>query len=162
MHEGVSPGVQSDVDELLFERTRWDLIQLVAGENAAEYEQRQAARALNQLCEIYRTPILAYFTRATASPHDAEDLTQDFLSRRTGPELFANTAADRGRFRAWLLVSLKNFWRDRTDRDRAVKRGGNVEFVPLQEGVASSGGSVASDDVWFDACWAKALVDRSR
>ena len=100
MHEGVSPDVQSDIDELMFERTRWDLIQLVAGENSAEYEKRQAASALNQLWEIYRSPILAYFTRCTATPQDAEDLTQDFLSRRIGPDLFAKAAAEKGRFRA--------------------------------------------------------------
>ena len=161
MHKSVSPPASTEVDGLVFDHTRWDLIRLAADEDPADYARRQATRALNQLCEIYRGPVLAYLARRTVTPQDAEDLTQEFLARRIGPELFANTAAEKGRFRAWLLASLKNFVRDCSDRARAEKRGGHIEFVPLHAAAEASGDAHASDDLWFDACWAKTVVDRA-
>lgn len=157
----MGPTADRDLEGLMFEHTRWDLIRLVADEDADDYGRRQAARALNQLCEIYRAPVLAYLARRAATPQDAEDLAQEFLSLRIGPDLFANTAADKGRFRAWLLTALKNFVRDRADHARAEKRGGNIRFVPLEHAVASANETATADDLSFDACWAETVVARA-
>ena len=154
-------GGRREAGGLAFEHTRWDLIRLARGENASDYSRRQAARALNQLCEIYRAPVLAYLNRRTFTPQDAEDLAQDFFARRICPDLVAAASADKGRFRALLLVSLKNFVRDHVSRERAEKRGGKVKFVPLQDVLATGSETAAADDLWFDACWAKTVVDRA-
>ena len=161
MHTAMPPLAGHEEDKLAFELTRWDLIRLARDEDPADYARRQSARALNQLCEIYRAPVLAYLARRSATPHDAEDLAQEFFTQRICPELLPNAAAQKGRFRALLLVSLKNFVRDRVARDRAEKRGGKVEFVPLEEADASCNDAAGADDVCFDACWAKTVVDRA-
>lgn len=161
MHTHMPPLAGHEEDKLVFELTRWDLIRLARDEDPAEYARRQSARALNQLCEIYRAPVMAYLTRRTATPHDAEDVAQEFFTQRICPDLLTNAAAQKGRFRALLLVSLKNFLRDRIARDRAEKRGGKVKFVPLQEADASCSEAATADDVCFDACWAKTVVDRA-
>lgn len=147
--------------DLLFEHTRWDLIRLAVNEAPDDYARRQAARALNQLCEIYRAPVLAYLSRRTVTPHDAEDLAQEFFSRRICPDLLAGASAHKGRFRALLLVSLKNFVRDHVSRERAEKRGGKVKFVPLNDAVTAGNDTAGADDLLFDACWARTVVERA-
>ena len=161
MQTDMGPSAEHGAEKLMFELTRWDLIRLARDEDPADYARRQSARALNQLCEIYRAPVLAYLSRRAVTPHDAEDLAQEFFTQRICPDLFANAAAHKGRFRALLLASLKNFVRDHVDRERAEKRGGKVKFVPLDEADASCSGAGAADDVCFDACWAKTVVDRA-
>jgi RNA polymerase sigma-70 factor (ECF subfamily) len=161
MHTHMPPLAAPEEDKLLFELTRWDLIQLARDEDPADYARRQSARALNQLCEIYRAPVLAYLARRTVTPQDAEDLAQEFFTQRICPNWLGNAAAHKGRFRALLLVSLKNFVRDQVARDRAEKRGGKVKFVPLQEADGSCSDTAGADDVCFDACWAKTVVDRA-
>ena len=157
----MSEGFRGDSAGLVFDLTRWDLIRLARDEDPNDYARRQAARALNKLCEIYRAPVLAYLNRRALNPEDAEDLAQEFFSQRICPGLFLNAAAEKGRFRSLLLVSLKNFLRDHVARVRTQKRGGNVKFVPLDEAGTPSGDTAAGADRCFDACWAKTVVDRA-
>src|SRR4030095_16538305 len=71
----------------------------------------------------------------------------------------------KGRFRAFLLASLKNFLADARDREQALKRGGGTEFVPFNEeeiGVAESlfqtHSNLDNEDRLFERSWAEALV----
>ena len=157
----MGPSAEHGAEKVVFELTRWDLIRLARDEDPADYARHQSARALNQLCEIYRAPVLAYLTQRTFTPHDAEDLAQEFFTQRICPDLFANATAHKGRFRALLLVTLKNFVRDHVDRERTEKRGGKVKFVRLEEADGSCSDAGTADDVSFDACWAKTVVDRA-
>lgn len=147
--------------DLRFDPTRWDLVRLAAGEDPSDYARRQAARALNQLCEIYRAPVVAYLNRWIASQHDAEDLAQEFFSRRISAEMLAGASEHRGRFRALLLVTLKNFLRDQISRQRAEKRGGKIQFVQLNEAIVSTPGAAEAGDPIFDRCWAQTVVERA-
>lgn len=71
----------------------------------------------------------------------------------------------KGRFRSFLLASLKHFMANEWDRARRWKRGGGVTFVSLsaEEGEALSGiadASLPSPERWYDRQWALALLDR--
>jgi RNA polymerase sigma-70 factor (ECF subfamily) len=145
---------------LPFDPTRWDLVRLVASEDPSERARRQAAHALNDLCRIYRTPILAYVRRWTASEQDAEDIAQEFFARRVSADLLANADAAKGRLRSLLLTVLKNFMRDLADRERAQKRGGKIKFVSFEEAGLCAGELVAHDRV-FDLCWATMVTERA-
>jgi RNA polymerase sigma-70 factor (ECF subfamily) len=63
-----------------------------------------------------------------------------------------------------MLAELKRFVFDLLDREKALKRGGGVEFEPLPD---DSGTGLLKDkrslsaDVCFDMAWAKVLVDRA-
>ena len=147
--------------KVVFDLTRWDLIRLAKDEDPADYTRRQSERALNQLCQIYRAPVLAYISRRVVTPHDAEDLAQEFFTQRICSDLLGDVAADKGRFGTLLLISLKNFIRDQTARGRTEKRGGKVQFVPIEEAASVSDDDIAADDRWFDACWARTVVERA-
>ena len=146
---------------LAFDPTRWDLVRLASNEDPSEQGRRQAAHALNDLCRIYHAPILAYLSRRARTPQDAEDLAQEFFARRISPEMLATADAEKGRFRALLLATLKNFVRDHADHHRAKKRGGHIKFVPLQEGLARGDEPSTLDDHCFDASWANTVVERA-
>ena len=156
----MADGTDADARGAIFKTTRLDLIRLVRAEDRSEHARREAARALNELCHIYRAPVLAYLQRRTATTQDAEDLAQEFFARRICADLLLDTREHQGRFRALLLAALKNFLRDRNDHERAQKRGGGIKFVPLQEADACAD-TPASEDVFFDKCWAKTLVERA-
>src|SRR5688572_26233051 len=98
-----------------FQTTQWSVI-LRAGQGAEE--------ALVHLCRNYWTPLYAYARRRGSSPPEAEDLTQSFFAHILDNRSFANVAPSKGRFRTFLLVSLKNFIDNEARRERAVKRGG--------------------------------------
>src|SRR3954471_182122 len=100
------------VDPPVFATTQWDLIRLAGSGDPSESARRHAARALNDLCRIYRAPILAYLKCRLISQQDAEDLAQAFCAERISPALLANAAAEKGRFRSLLLIALKNFVHD--------------------------------------------------
>jgi RNA polymerase sigma-70 factor (ECF subfamily) len=71
----------------------------------------------------------------------------------------------KGRFRSFLLASLKNFLADSADRERTLKRGGGQIFLPLHEEQAQEAESLfqthtgmSNEDRLFDRSWAEALV----
>jgi RNA polymerase sigma-70 factor (ECF subfamily) len=108
-----------------FETTRWSLVNAAGGDDSA------ARAALARLCEIYWYPLYAYVRRRGSDPDDARDLTQGFLASLLEHHSFENLKQERGRFRAFLLASLKHFLANETAKRMTQKRGGNVTLIPL-------------------------------
>lgn len=104
-----------------FQTTRWSLIAAAADDRPA-----RAQPALETLCRAYRPPVLAYIRRRGQSGHDAEDLAQAFFLRFLERGWYAQAAPHRGRFRALLLTSLRNFLADAHAHRVALRRGGGV------------------------------------
>jgi len=90
-----------------------------------------AERALAELCEVYWFPVYAFVRRQSASADAAEDLTQAFFAHLLSCSFLKEVRAERGRFRSWLLASLRNFLSNEYDRAQALKRGGQVRIVSL-------------------------------
>lgn len=76
----------------------------------------------------------------------------------------------RGRFRSLLLKALRNFLNDARDKQRALKRGGDLHFIPWDEWMAElpSQFTVSSreSESWpaeriFDVRWAATVVERA-
>lgn len=82
----------------------------------------RARAALARLCENYWYPLYAYVRRRGADPDDARDLTQGFLTSLIERRDFENLQQERGRFRAFLLASLKHFLANATARKLTQKR----------------------------------------
>lgn len=151
-----------------FATTRWTI---VLGAAAGEGPDANRSRmALEELCRLYWRPIYAFVRRQGHSPHDAQDLTQEFFGRLLGDHSLNRVHPDRGRFRSFLLASLKHFLANEWDRARALKRGGAVRIIPL-EGLASEDGSgtevggvapgtVPSPEKAYDRQWAVTLLQR--
>jgi RNA polymerase sigma-70 factor (ECF subfamily) len=91
----------------------------------------EAREALTQLCEAYWYPLYAYVRRRVPSLHEAQDLTQAFFTHLLEQDAIAQAQPQRGRFRAFLLASLKNFLANQWQKQTALKRGGGARKLPL-------------------------------
>src|SRR5580704_14646130 len=109
-----------------FAATRWSVV-MVAGRRSSP----DSRRALESLCEAYWYPLYAYVRRRVADVNDAHDLTQAFFSELLTKNYVGSAKAERGRFRAFLLTSLKHFLSKERERARAQKRGGGIGPIPL-------------------------------
>ena len=99
---------------------------------AAAGNDSQAHEALSSLCQTYWYPLYAYLRRRGLDPEDARDLTQGFLTSLIERQDFEGLRQDRGRFRAFLLASLKHYLSNWSARERTQKRGGGWQMVPLE------------------------------
>src|SRR5204863_5527611 len=88
-----------------------------------------ANEALERLCRTYWYPLYVYVRRQGNSPEDAQDLTQIFFSRLLEKNYCAKADRDRGKFRTFLLGSLKNFLVNEWKRAGRLKRGGDLTFL---------------------------------
>src|SRR4029453_465726 len=90
-----------------------------------------ANAALAELCERYWFPVYAFVRRNGAATDDAADLTQAFFARGLEKGYLKSAPPVRGRFRSFLLGSLRHFLSNERDWGRAMKRGGALVHVPL-------------------------------
>ncbi len=146
----------------LFPSTHWSVV-LAAGESQADPEIAQAALA--ELCQTYWAPLYGFVRSRGHAMHDAQDLTQSFFAYLIEHKIYARADRQKGRFRSFLLASLKNFLADASDRERTLKRGGGQSFLPLHEEQAKEAESLfqthsatSNEDLIFDRSWAEALV----
>lgn len=150
-----------------FSTTRWSVI--IDGANQDNDEQK-ARRALTHLCRIYWRPIFSFVNRRGSSPEDAQDLTQDFFAMILQTNWLQQADRSRGRFRSFLLTSLKHFVTDANDKKAARKRGGGVSFVswddwmaeaPSQLTVSARSLKTMAPDRLFDLRWAATVVEQA-
>jgi RNA polymerase sigma factor (sigma-70 family) len=109
-----------------FATTRWSLV-LAAGRAPSE----TADRALAELCAQYWYPLYAYTRRRGHDAEDARDLTQAFFAKLLEKGDLRVADPTRGRFRTFLLASMKNFIAGEWRKEHSAKRGGAVEVLPL-------------------------------
>ena len=143
-----------------FATTKWTLI-LAAGKGS----QDGARAAVAELCRSYWYPLYAHIRRLGYSKEDSEDLTQGFLANFLEKNPFPDLSPANGRFRSYLLVSLKNFLANDWDKNRRIKRGGGVEILSLDwhnadERYQTQPVDHLSPDKLFDRAWAMTLLGR--
>jgi RNA polymerase sigma-70 factor (ECF subfamily) len=146
-----------------FPETRWSLILRVR----ARGDQTLAAQALNDLCQAYWQPLYIYLRRSGLAPEAAEDIVQGFLAQMLSNDSFERVAPAKGRFRHFLLATLRNYLISQARRDGALKRGGEAHLVPLNVAQAeelfqvqaseSLSPEVAFDRQWAQTVWTRAL-----
>lgn len=107
-----------------FQTTHWSIV-LKAGQGAEE--------ALLKLCRNYWLPLYAYTRRRGHAVHEAQDLTQGFFAHLLENSGFSAVAPDKGRFRSFLLVSLKHYLDNEWHKKRTIKRGGRQLFISWDE-----------------------------
>jgi DNA-directed RNA polymerase specialized sigma24 family protein len=130
---------------------------------AAGGNDSQAAReALSSLCQTYWYPLYAYLRRRGLDPEDSRDLTQGFLTSLIERHDFEGLHQERGRFRAFLLASLKHYLANWSARERTQKRGGGRQIIPLEN---AEGQYVieprdhATPETLFERRWALTVVE---
>ena len=113
------PGIMAESDR--FRTTSWSLV-------LAASDQAGAGEALARLCETYWHPVYAFIRRNGSDPDKAQDLTQEFFARLIEKNYLEDADRRRGRFRSFLLTSVKHFLANEWDREQALKRGGGRTF----------------------------------
>jgi len=111
-----------------FRTTRWSVVR-----NAAHEDEAHRGRALEELCRTYWYPVYAFVRRQGYEWADAQDLTQGFFAHLLDRETFAAADKQKGRFRSFLLGALKNFLGSEARKQGALKRGGGVQILPIDD-----------------------------
>ena len=144
-----------------FATTHWSVVA-----QSALTDVPEASNALAQLCEMYWPPIYSFIRRRGYAPADAQDLTQAFFAFFLRTKAYARTDQLHGKFRSFLLASVKNFLADNWDRDQAIRRGGGYQFVSLDQKTAevlydTASACDSTAEHLFDVRWAKTLAGRA-
>lgn len=111
-----------------FRTTHWSIVLA-----AAQPDSVKVQSALSDLCQTYWYPLYAFIRRQGRNPQEAEDLTQEFLTRLLTKHGLASVRREHGRFRSFLLASMKNFLANDWDRNHALKRGGDCTIISWEE-----------------------------
>jgi RNA polymerase sigma factor (sigma-70 family) len=141
-----------------FRTTNWSVVLL-----SAQSQLPGSRSALADLCQLYWYPLYAFVRRRGYSAQDAEDLTQGFFLSLLERKSLRKVSPEKGKFRSFLLVSLKNYLVDAFERTNSVKRGGQIEFVGLdlesgEERYLGEAVSALNAESAFDARWALTLL----
>jgi RNA polymerase sigma-70 factor (ECF subfamily) len=141
--------------------TQWS--QVLAARDGSE---SQARAALESLCQTYWQPLYAYIRHQGASPDEASDLTQGFFAELVEKDFLAEVDPEKGRFRSFLLASLRHFLAHERDRNRALKRGGGTLTLSLDVAAGEAGyvnepaDELTPVDV-FERRWAITVLERA-
>jgi len=112
---------------------------------------------------MYWPPIYSFIRRRGYAPPDAQDLTQSFFAYFLRTKGYTRTDQLQGKFRCFLLASVKNFLANDWDRAQAIRRGGQYQFVSFDHKTAealhdTAGTSDSTAERLFDSRWAKTLA----
>ncbi|HKX60712.1 MAG TPA: sigma-70 family RNA polymerase sigma factor, partial [Verrucomicrobiae bacterium] len=96
----------------------------------------------------------------------AKDMTQELFAQMIEKRTFEVAEKERGRFRSFLLATLRHLLSHEYRKDHTVKRGGQYTFVPLDEILAENRyGAEPVDNLspekLFDRRWALTLLDQA-
>jgi RNA polymerase sigma-70 factor (ECF subfamily) len=139
-----------------FATTHWSVV-LSAGQGAEE--------ALLRLCQAYWPPLYTFIRRRGHAVHEAQDLAQSFFAHVLENRALATVAPSKGRFRSFLLVSLKHFLDNEWHKAHTQKRGGGHTFISWDDLKPEERESLeprddSTPDKLFNRRWALMLLER--
>lgn len=147
----------SDIRNREFGSTDWSVVRQLDGP--------EAEQALAKLCEQYWQPLYAYARSRVRDVHKAQDLTQGFFAHVVAKDSLRQAAPDRGRFRSFVLASLKNFMANDYAAENAQRRGGKHQHVSLdfdngEQHYSRAAADSMSPERVFERSWTLTLLDR--
>jgi RNA polymerase sigma-70 factor (ECF subfamily) len=151
----------ADESHRVFVTTRWSVVLAAQGEASPD-----SAVALEAICRAYWYPLYVLVRRQGHSPHDAQDLTQEFFARLLEKDYLKAAAREKGRLRTFLWVALKRFLANEWDRSRTQKRGGGVIQIPFdavlaEERYQQQPGELLPAERIYERQWAMTLLEQS-
>lgn len=145
-----------------FATTQWTLVWKAAAEDS------QVGRpALGELMRTYWQPLYAFARRRGLNSEDAEDATQEFLSRIVDGNLLESADPAKGKFRSFMITAWKRFLIDEYRKQQAEKRGGLAATISIDASVGerqwTESLSRESDaDRVFMKSWANSTLEEAR
>lgn len=146
-----------------FATTHWSVVAACARESGT------ADAALGQLCHDYWPPLYTFARRRGCTPADAQDIVQGFFADLLKNKAYTRIDHTKGKFRSFLLASLKNYMSHVRGRARALKRGGDFEFVLLDDEIDAvealssreTAAPTLSEEQLYERTWAAAVIARA-
>lgn len=142
-----------------FPQTRWTLV-LSAKNGDAE----QSKKAFDELALAYWKPVYAFLRRKGDDHEEAQDKTQTFFTHLLKGDFLRNLQPEGGRFRNFLLVSLRHKLINEHHRVINRKERAEVPIEPWNEAEVSEESfhsTLASPEAAFDRSWALELFART-
>lgn len=123
-----------------------------------------SGQALEGLCQTYWYPLYAFVRHQGCSPDEAADLTQGFFARLLEKDWLSDVDQQRGRFRNFLMASIKHFLSNERAKERAKKRGGDCRIVSMDIETAETRlrlepVDTTTPDQLFERHWALTLLE---
>jgi len=142
-----------------FPVTRWSVVVAAQAQPTA-----LSLAALETLCQAYWYPLYSFARRSGQTPHDAQDLTQEFFRHLLEKKWLDAADREKGRLRTFLITAMKHFMAKQWRRANAQRRGGGQAHVTIDTQFAES--RFASDSPGqfsaehaFDRQWALTLIE---
>ena len=131
---------------------------------AGDRTSPETSQALEQLCRTYWLPLYAFLRRQGHIPHEAEDFVQGFFERFLAKDYLREVSPDKGRFRSFLLASLRHYAANVRRDARTERRGGALIHLNIDERpvAARCDAALQSDhrpEIVFDRVWAETVMD---
>jgi len=144
----------------VFSQTHWTMVLA-----ARQWNSPEARDALTKLCQTYWYPLYAFIRRRGHSPHEAQDLTQEFFVHLFEHSTLEQVDRGKGKFRSFLLAVLTNFLNNQWAKQHALKRGGAQALISLDEILAEERYSQepaneTSPEALFDRGWACTVAEQ--
>lgn len=162
MDTGQSRRENDSSDQHRFQTTQWSVV-MAAGRDSSHV----AAGALEQLCRAYWFPLYAFVRRQGYDAHAAADLTQGFFAELLRRKDLKDVDPGKGKFRSYLLASLKHYLTNQRAHDHAQKRGGgqailSLDFEQADQRFRLEPANEQTADSFFLKQWALALIEQAR
>ena len=144
-----------------FKTTRWSLIVSAARGDA------YANDALAELCQEYWRPVYAYIRRHGHAPDESADLTQAFFLHLLEHRSFEKADQTRGRFRAYLVTSVRNFLSNARTSALSQRRGAgaphdSIDAIDAERYLALNAADLeSSPEAVFERQWALRVTERA-
>jgi RNA polymerase sigma-70 factor (ECF subfamily) len=150
-----------DPGEATSSATHWSVV-LAAG----DCDSAVRSAAIERLCQTYWRAVYAFARQHLPNHEDAQDLTQSFFAAFLEKQSFARADRSRGRFRTFLLQSVRNFILNEWRKAAAVKRGGGTALLSLDcEITADAWAAEAVEPLTpehaYEKSWALASIEQS-
>ena len=146
-----------------FAATHWSLVF-----RAADFgSDARAAAALEELCRAYWYPLYVFARRSGCDAEAAQDVTQEFFVDLLQSDLLLRADPARGRFRSYLIGTMKHHLTDRHRSANARRRGGGREIFSLDAATPEDryrmepADASATPEAVFDQRWAATLLERT-
>jgi len=148
-------------NQAAFPTTDWGLLKNIRGDNPA-----LLSAGLEILAKRYWRPVYCFLKRSGHNDADSKDLTQAFFAVWIQKNGFAKADLDKGRFRSFMLTSLKRFVSNVRRADNAQRRKPDKGLVSLDALMDSEESAFEPQDAGlsseriFDREWAVGVVMR--
>jgi RNA polymerase sigma-70 factor (ECF subfamily) len=118
---------------------------------------------MERLCLTYWYPLYVFVRRKGHGHEDASDLTQAFFARFLEKKYLRSVDPSLGKFRTFLLTSMKYFLANEWDKSQAQRRGGGLRLLSLDEASAEQRYQLESIDyttpeTLFERRWAQTVM----